>query len=114
MGVSVSRSGLVRQMVIRPIMSRPRIGLLCSFAHWRIARRVTFHYRTLNQITDDISDARVYGGIHFRFDSERCAIDLRPFLVLFHATGWRAARVDRRIICEDTCCRITSSDSGCS
>ena len=31
---------------------------------------VTFHYTTFNQITDDISDARVYGGIHFRFDQE--------------------------------------------
>jgi hypothetical protein len=25
---------------------------------------------TFNQITDDISDARVYGGIHFRFDQD--------------------------------------------
>jgi hypothetical protein len=24
----------------------------------------------LKQITDDIDDARVYGGIHFRFDQE--------------------------------------------
>jgi hypothetical protein len=31
---------------------------------------VTFHYRRLEQITDDISDARVFGGIHFRFDQE--------------------------------------------
>jgi hypothetical protein len=31
---------------------------------------MTFHYSRLNQITDDISDARVYGGIHFRFDQE--------------------------------------------
>jgi hypothetical protein len=29
---------------------------------------LTFHYSTLKQITDDIDDARVYGGIHFRFD----------------------------------------------
>jgi hypothetical protein len=29
---------------------------------------VTFHYTKLKQITDDISDARVFGGIHFRFD----------------------------------------------
>jgi len=27
-------------------------------------------YTTFRQITDDISDARVYGGIHFRFDQE--------------------------------------------
>ena len=31
---------------------------------------VTFHYTSFNQITNDISDARVYGGIHFRFDQE--------------------------------------------
>ena len=31
---------------------------------------VTFHYTTFQQITDDISDARVYGGIHFRFDQD--------------------------------------------
>jgi hypothetical protein len=30
----------------------------------------TFHYTRFNQITDDISDARVYGGIHFRFDQD--------------------------------------------
>ena len=31
---------------------------------------LTFHYTRFKQITDDISDARVYGGIHFRFDQE--------------------------------------------
>ena len=31
---------------------------------------LTFHYTSFKQITDDISDARVYGGIHFRFDQE--------------------------------------------
>jgi hypothetical protein len=31
---------------------------------------VTFHYTMLKQITDDISDARVFGGIHYRFDQE--------------------------------------------
>jgi hypothetical protein len=31
---------------------------------------LAFHYTRFNQITDDISDARVYGGIHFRFDQE--------------------------------------------
>jgi hypothetical protein len=31
---------------------------------------LTFQYTRFNQITDDISDARVYGGIHFRFDQE--------------------------------------------
>ena len=31
---------------------------------------VTLHYTRFNQITDDISDARIFGGIHFRFDQE--------------------------------------------
>jgi hypothetical protein len=29
---------------------------------------IVLQYTTFKQITDDISDARVYGGIHFRFD----------------------------------------------
>jgi hypothetical protein len=28
------------------------------------------HYGSFKQITDDISDARVYGGIHFRTDQD--------------------------------------------
>ena len=31
---------------------------------------LTFDYTTFDQITSDISDARIYGGIHFRFDQE--------------------------------------------
>jgi len=31
---------------------------------------VALQYTRLEQITDDIDDARVYGGIHFRFDQE--------------------------------------------
>jgi hypothetical protein len=31
---------------------------------------VILHYTRFNQITDEISDARIYGGIHFRFDQE--------------------------------------------
>jgi len=31
---------------------------------------VTLHYTNLEAITDDVDDARVYGGIHFRFDQE--------------------------------------------
>ena len=29
---------------------------------------IVLHYGSLRQITNDISDARVYGGIHFRTD----------------------------------------------
>jgi hypothetical protein len=31
---------------------------------------LTMHYSRLEEITDDISDARVYGGIHFRTDQD--------------------------------------------
>ncbi len=31
---------------------------------------VVLQYNTLSDITDDIDDARVYGGIHFRYDQE--------------------------------------------
>jgi hypothetical protein len=31
---------------------------------------LVLQYKTLGEITDDIDDARVYGGIHFRYDQE--------------------------------------------
>lgn len=31
---------------------------------------IVLHYDNLETITDDVDDARVYGGIHFRFDQE--------------------------------------------
>jgi hypothetical protein len=31
---------------------------------------VNLSYATLEEITSDIDDARIYGGIHFRFDQE--------------------------------------------
>jgi hypothetical protein len=38
---------------------------------------VTLNYSSLKQITDDIDDARVFGGIHFRFDQDGGAIQGR-------------------------------------
>ncbi|HEU4752673.1 MAG TPA: vanadium-dependent haloperoxidase [Armatimonadota bacterium] len=38
---------------------------------------VVLNYTAWKQITDDISDARVYGGIHFRFDQEAAALQGR-------------------------------------
>jgi hypothetical protein len=35
---------------------------------------VTLHYVSFHQITDGIDDARVYGGIRFRFDQEAGAV----------------------------------------
>jgi hypothetical protein len=32
------------------------------------ASGIVLHYSDLRDITDDVSDARVYGGIHFRYD----------------------------------------------
>jgi hypothetical protein len=34
---------------------------------------IVLQYTTFKQITDDIDEARVYGGVHFRFDQERGA-----------------------------------------
>ena len=31
---------------------------------------IIMHYSAIKQITDDVDDARVYGGIHFRFDQD--------------------------------------------
>jgi hypothetical protein len=31
---------------------------------------IVFHYSELKQITDNVDDARVYGGIHYRFDQD--------------------------------------------
>lgn len=44
---------------------------------------VSLRYTTFNQITDDIDDARVYGGIHFRFDQDagsRLGRDVATFI----------------------------------
>ena len=30
-------------------------------------------YTTWKQITDDVDDARIYGGVHYRFDQEEAA-----------------------------------------
>jgi hypothetical protein len=58
--------------------AREVLDRLYGDSHWSItvssqALGITLSYRTLRQITDDIADARVYGGIHFRFDQEEGA-----------------------------------------
>ena len=35
-----------------------------------LAPTIVLHYSDLKVITDDVADARVYGGIHFRFDQD--------------------------------------------
>ena len=53
---------------------------------------VTFHYSGFNQITDDISDARVYGGIHFRFDQDAGADLGRDIAVYVYKHNLRRAK----------------------
>jgi hypothetical protein len=54
---------------------------------------VTLHYGSFEEITDDIDDARVYGGIHFRFDQRAGADQGRRvgnFIVAHHLQRvWR-------------------------
>jgi PAP2 superfamily len=48
---------------------------------------VELHYRRLDRITTDIDDARIYGGIHFRFDQQagaRQGREVGEYLVAHH------------------------------
>ncbi len=45
------------------------VGHAITLSHPAIAG-VTLQYTSFRDITDDVDDARVYGGIHFRFDQE--------------------------------------------
>ncbi|PYR55330.1 MAG: PA-phosphatase [Acidobacteria bacterium] len=55
---------------------------------------LTFHYTSFNQITDDISDARVYGGIHFRFDQDAGADLGRDIATYVYKHNLRAKHSD--------------------
>jgi hypothetical protein len=48
---------------------------------------IVLRYETFKQITDDIDEARVYGGVHYRFDQEAGAVQGRRVgeYVLRHA-----------------------------
>ncbi len=37
---------------------------------------IILHYATFKQISDDVDDARVYGGIHFRTDQDASRLGL--------------------------------------
>ena len=52
---------------------------------------LSFHYTTFKQITDDISDARVFGGIHYRFDQEAGADLGRNVATFIHKNNLRPA-----------------------
>jgi hypothetical protein len=53
---------------------------------------LTFYYTTFNQIMDDISDARVYGGIHFRFDQDAGADLGRDIAAYIYKHNLRCAK----------------------
>jgi hypothetical protein len=53
---------------------------------------LTFHYARFDEITDDISDARVYGGIHFRFDQDAGAALGRDVARYLYKHNLRCAR----------------------
>jgi len=55
---------------------------------------VTLHYTTFGDLTDDIDDARVYGGIHFRFDQEAGARQGRRVGAYVYAHNFRRLRRD--------------------
>jgi hypothetical protein len=52
----------------------------------------TLHYTKLRQITDDIADARVYAGIHFRFDQESAEVMGREVAHYIYTRYLRCAR----------------------
>jgi hypothetical protein len=66
-------SGAARAVLERAFGKR---GLAITLAN-PVVPGVVLNYTAWNQITDDISDARVYGGIHFRFDQEAGAFQGR-------------------------------------
>jgi membrane-associated phospholipid phosphatase len=53
---------------------------------------VSLRYTKLKQITSDIDDARVYGGIHFRFDQEEGAEQGRDVGAYIYEHSLRPAR----------------------
>jgi hypothetical protein len=57
-------SGAARQVLER---AYGRFGHSITVSH-PLAPGITRTYTDLRAITDDVADARVYGGIHFRFD----------------------------------------------
>jgi hypothetical protein len=53
---------------------------------------VVLHYSSWKQITDDIDDARIFGGVHFRFDQEAGTRLGRQVAAHILQTKLRAAR----------------------
>ena len=51
---------------------------------------LSLHYTTFKQITNDIDDARVYGGIHFRFDQDAGGVLGRDVATAVYKNNLRA------------------------
>jgi hypothetical protein len=83
--------------------SRFRIGSVVPLIRFELSQSrlpgVLLSYESFEDLTDDIDDARVFGGIHFRFDQDAGAIqgrqvgayvatqNLRPLRRWQHSTG---------------------------
>ena len=61
-----SSSGAAREVLERVFGARHHFITLSNPA----VAGVVLQYSSFRQITQDVDDARVYGGIHFRFDQE--------------------------------------------
>ena len=88
-------SGAAREVLEQLYSPRRRSLILSNPA----VPGMTLRYRKLKEITDDIDDARVYGGIHFRFDQEVGA-DLGgrvgEYLIKHSITSTRAGSCENR------------------
>jgi PAP2 superfamily len=58
------------RVVLQSLYGRHRRSVITLSSQ---ALGITLTYRSLRQITEDIADARVYGGIHYRFDQDEGA-----------------------------------------
>jgi hypothetical protein len=103
-------------IVTPPFPSYPSAHASASYAARRVAERilgsgghaitlshpgvpnVVLHYTTFHDLTSDIDDARVYGGIHFRFDQQAGARQGRrvgSYIYRNHLNSLRDCRAQR-------------------
>jgi hypothetical protein len=74
-----------------------RAGHVITLTHPALSD-IVLRYTTFKQITDDIDDARIYGGIHYRFDQQAGAWQGKRVgeYVLRHALRPASAHRDRK------------------
>jgi hypothetical protein len=82
-----SSSGAAREVVERVFGPHHHLITLSNPA----VANVVLQYGNFRQITKDIDDARVYGGIHFRFDQEAAAKMGRQLGAYVHRNSLRRA-----------------------